>query len=575
MVAKQYNIASFCIKSLFLLAFSNACSAAPVNHYFNSDDSTVFKNIDTSSSNLNDVNPVITVKHFDFSRLKSINEYSISSFELEEIINNDQKENKYKYNLDRLERLSDKLSFYYRQKGLILTKVYFPPQNLNKKSLYLDLVLGEIEQITSIKNEHYSNKRLTRPFKELINKPAYIPSLESSLIELNSYPGLSIDTRFKEGSEIGKTKINIHVIDEQVTDFNFNLDNYGSEYTGTLRGTFTANLYNIADQADNLNFNALAALNPSNSIFLGASYRFKASPYFTNPVLNSLFKYGLNVTFGYQESQYTVGGEFSLSEIEGKANTSFIQLDKDLILKNSHRLNSGIKLSKKIAKTTQKGNISSEDNLSIFTWSTLLRWNDHLGSPSANLIKFDYHKGLPNFAGSTENNDVTISRKGIHNELAPMDYSRYNLIVSRNQHIGPYQLLSKINIQYSDDLLLPSEQINLGGASSVRGYLNSDFSGDRSQVLSLEISGNSSARKFSLPISDLKLAAFVDHGIGTRLKALPDELASAEMTAIGVYAQFLNKGKFSSKIELAMPLSDVGESSKNKFEVLFNFDRGF
>ena len=47
------------------------------------------------------------------------------------------------------------------------------------------------------------------------------------------------------------------------------------------------------------------------------------------------------------------------------------------------------------------------------------------------------------------------------------------------------------------------------------------------------------------------------------------------MASIGGYAQFVKDGKFSSKIELAIPLKDAGESSANKFEILFNFDRGF
>jgi len=574
-VAKQYIKWTFLVKAFSLLLFTSVCAAESVNHYFNNNDSMIYKNIDTSSSNLNDINPVITVTEFNLSRLKDMDEYSIHVRDLEKIIRKDQKENKNRYTITKLEVLAEELSLYYRKKGLILTKVYFPPQNLSQKSLYIDLVMGEIEQVTAIKNEYYSNERLIRPFKNLIDKPAYIPSLESSLIQLNNYPGLSIDTRFKEGSQIGKTKIDIYVKDEQVSDFNFSFDNYGSEYTGTMRGTFTADLFNIADQADKLSFNALATLNPTNSLFLGTSYRFKIAPYFANSFLNGLFKYGLNMTFGYQESQYTVGGEFDGLELEGKANTSFIQLDKDLILRNSHKLNTGVKLSKKLAQTTQRGDISSEDEISIFTWSTLFRWNDHLTSPAANLIKFDYHQGLPNFAGAMKNHDESISRKGVDDTVAAMDYRRYNLLISRNQGVGPYQLLTKVNIQYTKDLLLPSEQTNLGGASSVRGYLNSDFSGDRSRVVSVEIRGKSSARKFSLPISDLKLAAFIDHGVGTRLKPFSNELASAEMTSIGVYAQFLKEGTFSSKIELAMPLVDVGESRKSKFEILFNFDRGF
>ncbi len=188
MVAKHFIIRVLLIKTLSVLVFTSICAAESVNQYFNNNDSTLYKNKDTSSSNLNDRNPVITVNKFILSKLTDIEEYSIYATDLEEIISKDQKENENRYTIDRLELLSEKLSFYYRKKGLILAKVFLPPQNLKKKSLYLDLVLGEIETVSAIKNEYYSNERLIRPFKNLINKPAYIPSLESSLIQLNNYP---------------------------------------------------------------------------------------------------------------------------------------------------------------------------------------------------------------------------------------------------------------------------------------------------------------------------------------------------------------------------------------------------
>ena len=586
MVAKQYRHALStgilsCIYFIFCVNFSYAEDS---NKYFKSNDSTVFKNINTQSSNRNDQNPIITVKSFDISKLEDLEEYDISKSNLEDIISKDQKENNNRYTVDRLENLAEKLSLYYKKKGLILTKVFFPPQSLNKKSLYLDIVLGEIEQVSSTKNEYYSEKRLIRPFKDILNKPAYIPTLESSLIELNKYPGITLDTHFKEGSSIGKTQIDIRVKDERLSDFNFSFDNYGSEYTGSMRGLLRANFYNLADQADQLNINVLATFNPTNSLYFGSSYRFKIEPYSKTPILNSIFRYGINATLGYQQTKYEAGGEIADIKYEGKASSTYVKLDKDFILRNSYKLNSSIMLSRKVAETSQgiESSLSSPTTtkgiLSIFNWSTQVTWNDNFIAPSATLVKFDYHQGLPGLAGALENDSSEINRKGIKDGeefYAPMDYQRFNLLLSRNQGVGPYRFVSKIQSQHTNNILLPSELSNLGGAGSVRGYSNSDFSGDRTTVLSLELIGASSARKFSLPISDLKLAGFIDYGIGERLHPLPDEEKAAEMISIGGYAQFLKDGSFSSKMELAIPLKEVGDSKKNGLEVLFNFERGF
>ena len=581
MVAKQYqySLSVFSLPILFSLLGFNSASAETTHQYFKSNDSTVFENIDTRSSNRNGQNPIVTVKSFDISKLVDLEEYDVKSADLEEIIRKDQKENNNRYTVDRLENLAEILSFYYKKKGLILTKVFFPPQSLKKQTLYLDIVMGEIEHVASARNEYYSDERLIRPFKDIINKPAYIPTLESSLLELNNYPGISLDTHFKEGTSIGKTQIDIRVKDERLSDFNFSFDNYGSEYTGSMRGMLKANIYNLADKADQLNLNLLATFNPTNSVYFGTSYRFKIEPYYQNSFLNSVFRYGLNATFGYQQTKYEAGGEIEAINYTGKASTFFLKLDKDFVLSNRYRFNSGLILSKKLAQTSQNGVDNSEDRLSILTWSSQASWHDSFISPAVNVIKFDYHKGLPGFSGALESDDTDVNRIGKdeneNNVYASMDYQRFNLLISRNQQVGPYRFISRLNTQHTSDLMFQSELSNLGGSGSVRGYANSDFSADKTTVLSLELVGKSSARKFAMPISDLKLAGFIDYGTGERLFPLGGEDETAEMISIGGYAQFLKEGKFSSKIELAIPLKAVGDSKKNGLEVLFNFERGF
>ena len=588
MVAKQYqySLSVFSLPILFSLLGFNSASAETTHQYFKSNDSTVFENIDTRSSNRNGQNPIVTVKSFDISKLVDLEEYDVKSADLEEIIRKDQKENNNRYTVDRLENLAEILSFYYKKKGLILTKVFFPPQSLKKQTLYLDIVMGEIEHVASARNEYYSDERLIRPFKDIINKPAYIPTLESSLLELNNYPGISLDTHFKEGTSIGKTQIDIRVKDERLSDFNFSFDNYGSEYTGSMRGMLKANIYNLADQADQLNINLQATFNPTNSVYFGTSYRFKIEPYYTNRFLNSLFRHGLNTTLGYQQTKYEAGAEIAEIEYQGKASTLYIKLDKDFILRNNHKFNSSFILSKKEAQTKQGTFENNKNLLSIFTWSNQLSWSDNIMSPAFTFIKFDYHQGLPGFAGALEAGSTDANRKGlseldnngdgIKDEIyASMDYTRYNLLISRNQSVGPYRFISKINTQYTNDLMFQSELSNLGGSGAVRGYSNSDFSGDKSTVISLELVGKSNAHKLALPISNLKLAGFIDYGVGERLFPQASETETAEMISIGGYAQFLKEGKFSSKMELAIPLVEVGDSKKNGLEVLFNFERGF
>ncbi len=557
------------------ITISQHTLASDINHFFESSDSTKYSNIDNKSNNRQDDDPIVYIKSFDLSRLTVQRPHEISESVIQALIANDLSENNHKYTIDRLHNLSEQLTKYYRSKGYILSKVFFPEQDVKNQTLYLDVVYGKLEKVSTHKEDHYSESRLTKPFQSLIGEATHISSLESSLLELNQYPGVSVKSRFRPGDELGNTQIDIFVTEEKISDYNLSIDNYGSKYTGSTRGMLTADLYNIADMADRLSLNILATVNPANSLFLGTNYSFRWSPYFNSPSLNALFRHGIITQIGYQESQYTVGGEFELANIEGKANSTFLGISKDFLLRNQLKINGGLTLTKKQAISYQNDQPQIEEKISIITTTSSLQWTDHLGSPSASAIQLQIHKGLPGFAGAYNNNDEKIGRTGSSNNKAPMDFTKYNLQLMRNQNVGPYQLLGKISIQHTDDLLMSSELSNLGGATSVRGYSSSDFSGDKSLIASLEISGKSNATKFVLPISNLKLAAFLDYGKGKRLEPNLDVMGEAEMMSAGCYAQFLKEGSFSSKIELAMPLKEVGESDKNKFEILFNFDRGF
>jgi len=565
-----YIITYFCIA---LLSFTS--HAKPVQQYFENDDSVTFSNDQLKSSNRQHENPLISVKHFDISKLLDSAPEGIEKEILEEIISKDQKDNNQRYNIDRLELLAQKITQYYRQQGYILSKAYFPKQNLINTGLSLDIVYGNINKVTAVNHDHYSQSRITKPFESLLGKPTHVSSLESSLLELNQYPGLTTKSRFRKSDDVGQTQIDIFVTDEKISDFNLRFDNYGSKYTGSMRGMLTAELYNVADMADKLSLNMLATIEPSNSLYVGAEYSMRWSPRFNSQALNNAFKHGLITKVGYQESQYVVGGEFKLAQIEGTANTIYTGVGKHLILQNDLQVFSEITFSQKQAASYQNDRTQIQDKLSVLKLSGNISWHDFIGSPSANSLQVDYSMGLPGVAGSYGNNAEEISRIAPDGETAPMDFSKINLLYMRNQAVGPYQLLSKVNIQATNDLLLSSELSNLGGPSAVRGYRSSDFSGDRTTALTLEFSGTTAAHTFSIPISDLKLAAFADYGIGERIKPDSNVLGDTEMLSIGGYAQFLKEGSFSSKIEIAVPMMPVGNTEDQSFEILFNFDRGF
>jgi hemolysin activation/secretion protein len=73
----------------------------------------------------------------------------------------------------------------------------------------------------------------------LVGLPVVKQPLESALLELTDFPGLSAFGVFRPGKDIGSAQLVIKVQKEQIADASFSMDNYGSEYTGRYRGMET------------------------------------------------------------------------------------------------------------------------------------------------------------------------------------------------------------------------------------------------------------------------------------------------------------------------------------------------
>ena len=77
-----------------------------------------------------------------------------------------------------------------------------------------------------------------------------------------------------------------------------------------------------------------------------------------------------------------------------------------------------------------------------------------------------------------------------------------------------------VNTQFSNDLLLPSEQFGAGGASSVRGYPERIISGDQGYTANFELYSPDMNKHLALPESSLRALVFWDVG-GTSINDTP------------------------------------------------------
>jgi hemolysin activation/secretion protein len=173
-----------------------------------------------------------------------------------------------------------------------------------------------------------------------------------------------------------------------------------------------------------------------------------------------------------------------------------------------------------------------------------------------------------------ENGDIN-SRQGQDTGYSPADFTKYKLEFSRLQEVDSYQIFAKVSYQHSDDLLVPLEQITLGGPFGVRGYTSADNNADTAFQTTIEIVGKSYAEKLSLPIDQLTAALFLDYGIGWRNDALANEVDSEHLLAVGWYADFVKEEKFQTRMQMGLPLSKTKPANGNSVQFYISMQRRF
>lgn len=167
------------------------------------------------------------------------------------------------------------------------------------------------------------------------------------------------------------------------------------------------------------------------------------------------------------------------------------------------------------------------------------------------------------FGGGNSDRAFGLSRAG-----ADSSYAYGVLEAQRLQKlIRGFTLSLRATGQFSNENLLPSEQLGLGGYASVRGYEEHEWNVDRGYLLSAEL------RAPSIPLSkiplfkddqsgDLQLLMFVDRGGGHSAYRLPGELREISMTSIGPGLRMAVGEHFTLRFDYGFQLEDSAAGMK-------------
>lgn len=411
--------------------------------------------------------------------------------------------------LAELKQAATLITNEYRNRGFAIATALVLEQKIEDGIATITVVEGKIGDIR-IQGDHkyYSDDFIRKHFvSALSGQPYNVKSLERALLLLNEYPKLKVTSMLVPGKKPETTDLLVTANNSIPISLTLDYNNYGSlKMGGYDRFGSTLNVGNLGIEGSQLSIKGSASDNMHD-------YRYGRAAY-TAP-LNSM---GTELGIYYSAGTFNVGQELANLGVNGKIESYGIFASHPFIKERVQTLTveSGFDF-KNVRQFVFDTEPYSRDLIRAAHVSTNYLRNDSMGRTAATLT------GTMG-AGDLFDGEVQ-SRDGASNS-----FSRYNLELARFQRLAdPLYLVARASGQYGANIMPASEQLMLGGATTVRGYEDGEIGGDTGYNVSVE------ARYSPLANHELlQLAAFVDHGGVHKRNALVGEKNDEYRTGAGV-----------------------------------------
>lgn len=132
-----------------------------------------------------------------------------------------------------------------------------------------------------------------------------------------------------------------------------------------------------------------------------------------------------------------------------------------------------------------------------------------------------------------------------------------------------WQLRARLLVQHTDEVLVAPEQFGIGGANSVRGFLERERADDRGHSGTLELYTPELAPHLGMKDWNARALAFYDFGRIARVNPLPGEQVRDGIASVGVGLRLALQKSFSLRFDLAQILDPGGTRERNSVRFAF------
>jgi hemolysin activation/secretion protein len=458
----------------------------------------------------------------------------------------------------------------YTARGYSAVQVVLPEQDISDGEVEFDVIEAKIGKVMVEGNKYFdeANIRASLP-KVMQGQPPNILQISDNLRVANENPSKQTTVLLRSGSEEGQVDAVARVSDERPNKLSMTLDNTGTQQTGLFRigvGYQNSNMFNrdhvlnaqyVTAPNDDDKTNRMG-LYPSKHVFIvGGQYRIP------------LYRQGDSVEFSAGYSNVNSGVVANLFSISGSGSVFGARYNQNLrkVGELEHKLSYGLDwrgYQSQVRQLDVPGG-SLVPDVTVHPVSLTYAGTYRKGETDSTFY-VSANQNLPGgndggtgaFQGNTLNVPVRpAARAGANPRYSAMRWGfNHNRALPRD-----WQFRVGMSGQQTRDMMISGEQFGIGGADSVRGFLEREIVNDNGYRGTTELYSPDLSRFLPFSGGRVRALAFYDWGAVRRIRPTVLEMHGQHISSAGLGVRFSRGTNVSLRLDAAT-VTDSGGLQK-------------
>lgn len=433
----------------------------------------------------------------------------------------------------------------YRKAGYSAVQVYVPEQEIERGVVTLKVIEARIGKVVIEGNRHFDEVNIRAGLPAV--REGAIPNandISQNVRVANENPAKQLNVILRVGAKEGEVNAGVEVADEPPRKIFLTLDNTGTPQTGMYRAGIGYQNANVGNRDQALTMQYITSPEKSDQVSIySLGYRIP------------LYSRGDTIDFIAGISDVDAGTAAipgGTLQFSGKGKVYGVRYNHFLPRQGAYEQRFSYGLDWRIfenACTLQVGATTtacpSVADVTIHPVSVTYSGNWNLPNGQTG-----FYGGLSaNIPGGSRgnNSDFDLARPGANaNYTIWRAGGTYAIAFTNN-----WQFRAVINGQYTTNQLVPGEQFGMGGATSMRGFLEREIADDKGYSGSLEIYTPDFASRVGVPGSNARALIFYDFGYVSRNDPQPGEIANLSVASMGFGLRFNVKKDYFLRFDFA------------------------